>query len=60
MASTKPDVSAQCTAIRVELKSWEKEFAHANGGRKAGRADIKANAHIGTYPALSQLLYTPS
>lgn len=37
------------TAVRQELKIWEKEFAAANGGRKAGRDDIKQNPHIGKY-----------
>ncbi|EOD46246.1 putative dna replication regulator sld2 protein [Neofusicoccum parvum UCRNP2] len=46
MATANPDLSAQCTAVRTELKAWEKDFALQNGGRKAGRRDIKANAHI--------------
>ncbi|KAK0658764.1 DNA replication regulator SLD2 [Lasiodiplodia hormozganensis] len=40
------EYAEQCTAIRVELKAWEKEFQSANAGRKAGRADIKAHPHI--------------
>jgi hypothetical protein len=35
--------------LRQELKIWEKQFATDNGGRKAGRADIKANTAIGTF-----------
>jgi hypothetical protein len=34
--------------LRQELKVWEKQFTNDNGGRKAGREDIKANASIGT------------
>lgn len=49
MATANPDLSAQCTAVRTELKAWEKDFALQNGGRKAGRRDIKANAHIGAW-----------
>ncbi|KAI9723656.1 MAG: hypothetical protein M1812_000956 [Candelaria pacifica] len=32
--------------IRQELKIWEKQFAAANEGRKAGREDIKQNPTI--------------
>ncbi len=38
----------ECSSIlRKELKEWEQAFAAANGGRKAGRDDIKADAAIG-------------
>jgi hypothetical protein len=37
----------QSTALRQELKEWEKSFAEANGGRKAGRNDIKQDVVIG-------------
>ena len=33
--------------LRQELKVWEREFAAANGGRKAGRDDIKQHPSIG-------------
>ena len=33
--------------LRLELKEWEKGFAAANGGRKAGREDIKKEPEIG-------------
>lgn len=36
------------TDLRAELKEWERAFAAANGGRKAGRQDIKSNPDIGT------------
>jgi len=32
--------------LRHELKAWEKSFAAANGGRKAGREDIKKDVKI--------------
>ncbi|KAI9772010.1 MAG: DNA replication regulator sld2 [Geoglossum simile] len=34
------------TVLRQELKAWEKSFADANGGRKAGREDIKRDRSI--------------
>ncbi|KZF21889.1 hypothetical protein L228DRAFT_269337 [Xylona heveae TC161] len=39
-------VPDKATALRQELKAWEKEFASANGGRKAGRDDIKKYPEI--------------
>lgn len=33
--------------LRLELKAWEKAFSTANGGRKAGRDDIRKDAVIG-------------
>ncbi|GAM40381.1 hypothetical protein TCE0_039f12688 [Talaromyces pinophilus] len=36
----------QLNTLRVELKQWEKAFADANGGRKAGRHDIKQDPSI--------------
>lgn len=38
------------TDLRAELKEWERAFADANGGKKAGRQDIKGNPDIGTIP----------
>ena len=37
----------QSAVLRQELKVWEKEFAADNGGRKAGRDDIKQHPSIG-------------
>ena len=45
-ANEGPDDSS-LTEIRLELKKWEAAFAAANGGRKAGREDIKNDATIG-------------
>ena len=33
--------------LRLELKEWEKSFAEAHSGRKAGREDIKQHPDIG-------------
>lgn len=40
------DVAPSAT-LRAELKEWERAFAAENGGRKAGRNDIKQNPSIG-------------
>ena len=37
----------QLAVLRQELKIWEKTFAAENGGRKAGREDIKRDGGIG-------------
>ena len=34
--------------LKLELKQWEKVFAAAHDGRKAGREDIKQHPDIGT------------
>lgn len=39
--------AAQLNTLRVELKQWEKSFSDANGGKKAGRQDIKQDPEIG-------------
>ena len=41
------EIAAQAQKLRVELKAWEKTFAAANEGRKAGRDDIKRHPDIG-------------
>lgn len=46
MVTNYSELNDRCTILRQELKIWEKEFAAAHGGRKAGREDIKANATI--------------
>lgn len=38
----------QSDALRLELKTWEKNFAAANNGKKASREDIKRHPEIGT------------
>ncbi|KAL1595249.1 regulatory particle non-ATPase [Paraconiothyrium brasiliense] len=36
----------RCNVLRLDLKIWESKFSAKNGGRKAGRDDIKADAVI--------------
>jgi len=40
------------SCLRQELKIWERSFAAANAGRKAGRDDIKQNPTIGIQETL--------
>jgi uncharacterized small protein (DUF1192 family) len=49
------EIEQRCNVLRQDLKVWEKSFAAQNNGRKAGRADIKANAEICMHS-----IYTPS
>jgi DNA replication regulator SLD2 len=46
-AEEREQLQQQSAILRQELKVWEKEFAAANGGRKAGRDDIKQHPSIG-------------
>lgn len=34
-------------ALRVELKTWEKQFSVQHGGKRPSREDIKNNVEIG-------------
>jgi hypothetical protein len=34
-------------ALRLELKTWEKQFSAQNGGKRPSREDIKNNVEIG-------------
>jgi len=47
--------SDRITTLRQELKQWENSFAAANGGKKAGREEIKKDAAIGRTDFLSLL-----
>ena len=48
-----PEVNDASKKLKLELKQWEKAFAAAHDGRKAGREDIKQNPDIGrNRPAL--------
>lgn len=49
LPASSADITAQSTALRAELKEWERAFAAANGGKKAGRDDIKQNPEIGMF-----------
>lgn len=46
-AREREEIAESSKAIRQELKEWEKHFAAANAGRKAGRDDIKQHPSIG-------------
>jgi DNA replication regulator SLD2 len=37
----------QIQALRLELKTWEKQFSVQHGGKRPSREDIKNNAEIG-------------
>ncbi|KAF3390578.1 DNA replication regulator sld2 [Penicillium rolfsii] len=40
------EVASRARELRVDLKTWEKEFASTHDGRKAGREDIKQHPDI--------------
>jgi hypothetical protein len=44
---THDHVAQQSASLRTELKEWERAFAAANGGRKAGRDDIRKDEVMG-------------
>lgn len=57
------ELEQRCTALRSDLKAWEKQFAAQNNGKKAGREDIKADAAIcmhATYGTMQNHALTPS
>jgi hypothetical protein len=37
----------QIQALRLELKTWEKQFSVQHGGKRPSREDIKNNVEIG-------------
>ena len=41
------DAEKRASKLRLELKEWERTFALAHDGRKAGRDDIKEHPDIG-------------
>jgi hypothetical protein len=44
---TQAEYEAKCQRLRVDLKTWESNWAKNNGGTKPGRDDIKRNPDIG-------------
>lgn len=46
------EVASRARDLRVDLKTWEKEFASTHDGRKAGREDIKQHPEIGKWRLL--------
>jgi hypothetical protein len=47
LGATPDTMASRLQKLRTELKQWEKAFALANDGRKAGRDDIKQDVQIG-------------
>lgn len=47
---------AQSKDLRLELKTWESDFAKSHNGSKPGRDDIKANPKISMALTTSQLV----
>lgn len=47
-ASEREQLTLKSTTLRTELKTWERDFAAKNDGRKAGREDVKQHPAIGT------------
>lgn len=47
MSTAAPIPIDRCAVLRNELKQWENRYAVANGGKKAGREEIKKDAAIG-------------
>ncbi|KAK2759841.1 DNA replication regulator sld2 [Arachnomyces sp. PD_36] len=57
---THGNTTQEPAALRAELKEWERAFAAANGGRKAGREDIRKDEIIAAkYKAYSRLKSAP-
>lgn len=52
-SGSRAEIASQAASLRAELKTWEKAFASANSGKKAGRDDIKQNPEIGMSGDLS-------
>ena len=48
-SATSATTQDRLDSLRKQLKSWERDFAAANAGRKAGREDIKADCVFGMY-----------
>lgn len=55
MEHEKQLLEQKSSLLRQQLKVWEKTFSFDNGGRRAGREDIKANQDIGTRKRSSAL-----
>lgn len=56
-ANTPNPLNSSSDTLRLELKAWEKEFAIAHQGRKAGREDIKQHPEIGNEISLMSSLF---
>lgn len=58
MSETQIVAATRVAELRNDLKRWEKLFAEQNGGRKAGRDDIKAHVDIGKRVERSGIMQT--
>jgi hypothetical protein len=47
---TRAEYETQSQQLRIDLKTWETNWAKAHEGKKPGRGDIKANEDIGKFP----------
>ena len=47
----------QSQQLRIDLKTWETDWAKAHEGKKPGRGDIKANEEIGKFLTLQRRLH---
>ncbi|KAL6914383.1 hypothetical protein FSHL1_012056 [Fusarium sambucinum] len=47
---TRAQYENQSQQLRIDLKTWETEWAKSHDGQKPGRGDIKANKDIGKFP----------
>jgi DNA replication regulator SLD2 len=47
---TRAEYENQSQQLRIDLKTWETEWAKSHDGQKPGRGDIKANKDIGKFP----------
>jgi hypothetical protein len=45
--NTRTEYETQSQQLRIDLKTWETDWATTHEGRKPGRGDIKANEEIG-------------
>jgi DNA replication regulator SLD2 len=52
----KAEFESQSQILRVELKTWENEWAKNHGGNKPARENIKQNPGIGKNPFTRRLL----
>ena len=51
-SSEREELTARTSILKAELKTWERDFAAANDGKKASREDIKNDSEIGNHLGL--------
>lgn len=47
---TRAEYESTSQQLRIDLKTWETDWAKSHEGKKPGRGDIKANEDIGMVP----------